>query len=338
MSKTGFQRAGDLVAVHGKRGNADGPHRPPGWVSQEYTSIPAAVLMLAYAAGDGLVTRASKQHGILGGRCSAAGSSRFCSCTPGRARHGGSLSGSVRAVAAASFDAAPAARTRYGPREVLHVLRIVLAVVQAPVLCAASLLTPAWLAALARLGNVLLRACGPGGAAGSGRIEDPVPAGGPAQEPAAARVRCAAVGVEAAAGDDVGQPVGHGLEPGLEVLVTGGLHLAAQPCQGLGLGGRRAQAEEVDGLPPCVGGVLDRLQLGPPGWRPLLQGAGEPGERLVGEFGCQGADAVAQAECVGEDREVVGGEDLALLQDGPVDRGPAAGSADGLCLAGAGFT
>jgi hypothetical protein len=29
MSKTGFQRAGDLVAVHGKRGNAEGPHRPP---------------------------------------------------------------------------------------------------------------------------------------------------------------------------------------------------------------------------------------------------------------------------------------------------------------------
>ena len=24
MSKTGFQRAGDLVAVHGKRGNAEG--------------------------------------------------------------------------------------------------------------------------------------------------------------------------------------------------------------------------------------------------------------------------------------------------------------------------
>ncbi len=68
MSKTGFQRAGDLVAVHGKRGNAEGPHRPPGWVSEEYTSIPAAIFMLAYAAGDGLVARASKQHGILGGR------------------------------------------------------------------------------------------------------------------------------------------------------------------------------------------------------------------------------------------------------------------------------
>ena len=115
-----------------------------------------------------------------------------------------------------------------------------------------------------------------------------MPAGGPAQEPAAAaRVRCAAVGVEAAAGDDVRQPVDHGLEPGLEVLITGGLHLAAQPCQGLGLDGRRAQAEEVDGLPPCVSRVLDRLQLGPPGWRPLLQAAGEPGERPVGESGCQ---------------------------------------------------
>src|SRR5260370_25774486 len=68
MSKTGFQRAGDLVAVHGKRGNSEGPHRPPGWVSEEYTSIPAAIFMLAYAAGAGLVARASKQHGILGGR------------------------------------------------------------------------------------------------------------------------------------------------------------------------------------------------------------------------------------------------------------------------------
>jgi hypothetical protein len=68
MSKTGFQRAGDLVAVHGKRGNAEGPHRPPGWVSEEYTSIPAAIFMLAYGAGDGLVAGASKQHGILGGR------------------------------------------------------------------------------------------------------------------------------------------------------------------------------------------------------------------------------------------------------------------------------
>src|ERR1035438_6301506 len=68
MSKTGFQRAGDLVAVHGKRGNAEGPHRPPGRVSEEYTSIPAAIFMLAYAAGDGIVARASKQHGIFGGR------------------------------------------------------------------------------------------------------------------------------------------------------------------------------------------------------------------------------------------------------------------------------
>lgn len=67
MSKTGFQRADDLVAVHGKRGNAEGLHRPPGWVSEEYTSIPAAIFMLAYGTGDGLVAGASKQHGILGG-------------------------------------------------------------------------------------------------------------------------------------------------------------------------------------------------------------------------------------------------------------------------------
>ena len=101
-----------------------------------------------------------------------------------------------------------------------------------------------------------------------------------------------------------------GLEPGLEVLITGGLHLAAQPCQGPGLGGRRAQAEEIDGLPPCISRVLDRLQLSPPGGRPLPQAAGEPGERPVGESGCQAGDAVAQAKRVDEDREVVGGEDL----------------------------
>ena len=127
-----------------------------------------------------------------------------------------------------------------------------------------------------------------------------------------------------------------GPEPGLEVLITGGLDLVAQPGQGLGLGWRRAQAEEVDGLPPGIGRVLDRLEPGPPGGLALLQPADEPGERPVGEFGCQVRDAVAQAERVDEDREVVGGEDLALLQDGPVHRDPAAGPAAGMCLAGAG--
>ena len=37
-------------------------------MSEEYTSIPAAIFMLAYGAVDGLVAGASKQHGILGSR------------------------------------------------------------------------------------------------------------------------------------------------------------------------------------------------------------------------------------------------------------------------------
>ena len=140
-------------------------------------------------------------------------------------------------------------------------------------------------------------------------------ADGPAQEPAAtARVRRDASGVEPAACDDVRQPVDGRAEPGLEVLI-GRLDLAAQPGQGLGVGVRRAQAEEVQSLPPGIGRVLDRLEPGPLGGLALLQPADEPGEGPAGQFGCQVRDTVAQAEGVDEDREVVGGEDLALLQD-----------------------
>jgi len=92
-----------------------------------------------------------------------------------------------------------------------------------------------------------------------------VRADGPAQEPAAtARVRREAGGVEPAACDDVRQPVDARGEPGLEVL-TSRLDLVAQPGQCLGVGVRRAQAEEVQGLSPGIGRVLDRLEPGPIG-------------------------------------------------------------------------
>jgi hypothetical protein len=104
--------------------------------------------------------------------------------------------------------------------------------------------------------DALLGAGGPGGVAWCGLGEDPVRASGPAQEPAAGgRFRHGAVGVEAATCDDVRQPVDCRPEPDLEILTTYGLDLAAQLGQGLGLGGRRAQAEEEKSLPPGVGGV-----------------------------------------------------------------------------------
>lgn len=67
MSRTGFHLARDLMWVHGQRGDAEGKHRPPGGVRGAFKSVPAAIFMLAYAAGDSLVTQASKQNGILGG-------------------------------------------------------------------------------------------------------------------------------------------------------------------------------------------------------------------------------------------------------------------------------
>jgi hypothetical protein len=68
MSKTGFHLAGDLVWIHGQRGDAKGKHRPPGGVRGPFGSVPAAVFMLAYAAGDSLVTQASKQSRVIGGK------------------------------------------------------------------------------------------------------------------------------------------------------------------------------------------------------------------------------------------------------------------------------
>lgn len=68
MSKTGFHLAGDLVWVHGQRGDASGTHRRQGGVLEEFKSLPAAVFILAYAAGDSLVTHASRLSAVLGGR------------------------------------------------------------------------------------------------------------------------------------------------------------------------------------------------------------------------------------------------------------------------------
>jgi hypothetical protein len=91
--------------------------------------------------------------------------------------------------------------------------------------------------------------------------------GPPAEEPPpAARLGCDAGGAKAPARDDVSPPVHGGTEPELEVL-TGGLNLSPQSRQGLGLRRRLAEAEEVDGLPPGVRRVLDRLELGPPARR-----------------------------------------------------------------------
>jgi hypothetical protein len=67
MTKTGFHLAGDLVWIHGRRGATDGKHRPPGGVRDAFKSLPAAVFMLAYAAGDSIVTQASRRNQILGG-------------------------------------------------------------------------------------------------------------------------------------------------------------------------------------------------------------------------------------------------------------------------------
>lgn len=148
--------------------------------------------------------------------------------------------------------------------------------------------------------------------------------GCPAEEPAAvAWVGGAAGGVKPAAGDGVGESVGGGPEPGPEGLVDG-VDVVAEAGEGLGLGGWRAEAEEVDGLPPGVGGVLDRPERGASGDQ-LLDAADGPGQGPVGEVGGQPGDVVAQVECVDEDGEVVDGQDLALLQDGPVRRDGAAG-------------
>lgn len=67
MARTGFHLAGDLIWVHGQRDGTDAKHRPRGHVPEPYTSLPAAVFMLAYAAGDSLVMQASKHRGIRGG-------------------------------------------------------------------------------------------------------------------------------------------------------------------------------------------------------------------------------------------------------------------------------
>lgn len=67
MARTGFHLAGDLVWVHGQRGGTGAQHRPRGHVSGPYTSLPAAIFMLAYAAGDSLVTHASGHMGVRGG-------------------------------------------------------------------------------------------------------------------------------------------------------------------------------------------------------------------------------------------------------------------------------
>jgi hypothetical protein len=57
----------DLIWVHGQRDGTSAQHRPHGHVSGPYTSLPAAIFMLAYAAGDSLVTQASGHMGIRGG-------------------------------------------------------------------------------------------------------------------------------------------------------------------------------------------------------------------------------------------------------------------------------
>jgi len=50
MARTGFHLAGDLIWVHGQRDGTSAQHRPRGHVSGPYTSLPAAIFMLAYAA------------------------------------------------------------------------------------------------------------------------------------------------------------------------------------------------------------------------------------------------------------------------------------------------
>jgi hypothetical protein len=67
MARTGFHLAGDLIWVHGQRDGTSAQHRPRGHVSGPYTSLPAAIFMLAYAAGDSLVAQASGHMGIRGG-------------------------------------------------------------------------------------------------------------------------------------------------------------------------------------------------------------------------------------------------------------------------------
>jgi hypothetical protein len=61
---TGFDLAGDVIDVHGERGNNAGQHRPPGGVVGAYRSLPAASFVLAYAAVEPLVVKATKHHGV----------------------------------------------------------------------------------------------------------------------------------------------------------------------------------------------------------------------------------------------------------------------------------
>jgi len=67
MARTGFHLACDLIWVHGQRDGTGAKHRPRGHVPEPYTSLPAAVFMLAYAAGESLVMQASSHMGIRGG-------------------------------------------------------------------------------------------------------------------------------------------------------------------------------------------------------------------------------------------------------------------------------
>jgi hypothetical protein len=61
---TGFDLAGNMIEVHGERGNTAGQHRSPGGVRQAYRSLPAASFVLAYAAAEPLVLKATKHYGL----------------------------------------------------------------------------------------------------------------------------------------------------------------------------------------------------------------------------------------------------------------------------------
>ncbi|MGR6967427.1 hypothetical protein ACU610_23500 [Geodermatophilus sp. URMC 61] len=64
---TGFRLARDVMWVHGERGG-DGDHRPRGGPRREFQGLPAAVFLLAFAAGEAVVKHAAEHHGLVVGR------------------------------------------------------------------------------------------------------------------------------------------------------------------------------------------------------------------------------------------------------------------------------
>ena len=69
---SGFAVAGDMVWVHGQRAGTAG-HRPQGGTHTPFRSLPPACFLISFAAGEALVTEASKALGVRADNNGVAG-------------------------------------------------------------------------------------------------------------------------------------------------------------------------------------------------------------------------------------------------------------------------